>query len=163
MSTLDIAKTMKIARNHTGLSQQEVADKLVVSYQAVSNWERGINRIDSSSLGKLCNLYGLDVDAVLKVKAWHYTFLEDFERAKSDKDKMLIFEECGAPCPEFIYEYQDLIRKSNPATNDDDGLSDRERAVALAYRSASEDDRVVVDAVLRKYIDPQQSFAEKAI
>ena len=34
----------------------------------------------------------------------------------------------------------------------DDDLSSHEREIALAYRAASEDDRAVVDAALKKYI-----------
>ena len=44
-----------------------------------------------------------------------------------------------------------------------DGLSDHEREIALAYRRASEDDKAVVNAVLKKYVDPQNAIAGKAI
>jgi transcriptional regulator with XRE-family HTH domain len=48
--------------------------------------------------------------------------------------------------------------KKNPAAEDGDGLTDREHAVALAYRVASEDDRIIVDAALKKYLEPQQKY-----
>lgn len=44
------------------------------------------------------------------------------------------------------------------ATNDCDGLTEKECSVALAYRAATEDDRAVVDAVLRKYIEHKEKF-----
>jgi hypothetical protein len=44
------------------------------------------------------------------------------------------------------------------ADDGDDGLTDREHAVALAYRAASEDDRIIVDAALKKYLEPQPKY-----
>ena len=45
-----------------------------------------------------------------------------------------------------------------PFTKSYDDLSERERAVALAYRTASTDDKAVVDAVLKKYLEQQQKY-----
>ena len=53
----------------------------------------------------------------------------------------------------YIYEWDehgDQMQKA--AVPKDDGLSPHEREVALAYRAASDDDKAVVDAALKKYI-----------
>lgn len=49
--------------------------------------------------------------------------------------------------------------KKGPTVKDD-GLTEEERLLVLAYRAASEDDRAVVDAALRKY---KPSAAEKKV
>ncbi len=56
----------------------------------------------------------------------------------------------------FFADYFEI--KQNPATKDGDGLTDKENAVALAYRAASEDDKAVVDVVLKKYIEQRQKY-----
>lgn len=47
-------------------------------------------------------------------------------------------------------EYLLTGKKEKPIVKDD-GLTEEERFLVLAYRAASEDDRAVVDAALRKY------------
>ena len=47
-------------------------------------------------------------------------------------------------------EYLLTGEKKEPTVKDD-GLTEEERLLVLAYRVASEDDRAVVDAALRKY------------
>jgi len=53
---------LRKARKYT---QQKLADKLGVSHQAVSNWERGESMPDISILPKLAELLGTSVDNIL--------------------------------------------------------------------------------------------------
>ena len=53
---------LRKARKYT---QQRLADKLGVSHQAVSNWERGESMPDISILPKLAALLGTSVDNIL--------------------------------------------------------------------------------------------------
>lgn len=39
---MKIEKKLKDARMDTGLTQEEVADKIMVSRQTISNWENGL-------------------------------------------------------------------------------------------------------------------------
>ena len=39
--TLKVAKRIRDGRNRKNMTQMELADKMGVSFQAVSNWERG--------------------------------------------------------------------------------------------------------------------------
>ena len=65
MSKLEIARRMRAARRKTGLTQSQVAKMLGVSAQAISNYERGTNRIDSETLSRLCQIYGMDLEEAL--------------------------------------------------------------------------------------------------
>ena len=65
MDTKLIAIRIKNARINAGFTQKEVADRLGMTYQAISNYERGKNRIEVSILSKLCELYGVTVPEIL--------------------------------------------------------------------------------------------------
>ena len=52
---------MRDARIAAGLTQAEVAKKLNISAQAVSNFERGKNNLSPQNLDKLCDLYDIDL------------------------------------------------------------------------------------------------------
>lgn len=66
MDVEKIAEIIKKARKDAGLTQKQVADKLGITYQAISNYERGKNRIEISVLTELCSIYGLSVTKVLQ-------------------------------------------------------------------------------------------------
>lgn len=65
MGKKEIAKKIKNARIQAGLKQSDVANELGVSYQAISNYERGVNRIDSGTLFALCQLYNVPIEYIL--------------------------------------------------------------------------------------------------
>lgn len=56
---LEIAKRIKKARKDAGFTQAEVAKKIGLTPQAISNYERGINNIPASILFDLAKIYGL--------------------------------------------------------------------------------------------------------
>ena len=53
------------ARRQSGLSQQEVAEALDVSRQAVSRWETGAAAPSTENLVELARLYGATLDALV--------------------------------------------------------------------------------------------------
>jgi len=63
----DLAKRIRGQREKRGLKQQDVANALNVSPQAVSKWERGENAPDIAVLGGLAKLLGVSVDWLLGV------------------------------------------------------------------------------------------------
>ena len=48
IETKELGRYVRRARERAGLTQEQLAEKLFVSKQAVSNWERGANRIDEA-------------------------------------------------------------------------------------------------------------------
>lgn len=52
-------------RGAAGLTQMRLADKLGISYQAVSNWERGTSRPDISKLPELAEIFNVGIDEIL--------------------------------------------------------------------------------------------------
>lgn len=60
-----IARRLTARRKQAGLSQEALADKLGVSRQAVSKWERAESLPDTDNLIALAALYGLTLDELL--------------------------------------------------------------------------------------------------
>lgn len=58
---------LRIARKRQALSQKELAQKLFVSTQSISKWERGEATPDISHICNLAQLLGLSVDSLLGV------------------------------------------------------------------------------------------------
>ena len=63
--TLETANRLFELRKNHGLSQEELAEKLGVSRQAVSKWERGEASPDTDNLIALAKLYGLSLDELI--------------------------------------------------------------------------------------------------
>ena len=61
-----IGKNIRLRREACGLTQAELAEKLFVSFQAVSAWERGQSVPDLENAVRLASLFGVSVDALLK-------------------------------------------------------------------------------------------------
>ncbi len=62
---LEIASRLQKLRREKGYSQEELADKLGVSRQAVSKWERAESSPDTDNLIVLAKLYGRSLDELL--------------------------------------------------------------------------------------------------
>ena len=60
---------IKALRLERGLTQSEFAEILCISFQAVSNWERGITSPDLDNLVRIAKLFGVTVDELLRPKS----------------------------------------------------------------------------------------------
>ena len=66
---VEIAERLATRRKKAGLSQEALAEKLGVSRQAVSKWERSESSPDTDNLIALAQLYGVSLDELLYVGA----------------------------------------------------------------------------------------------
>lgn len=64
---VEIAERLAARRKEAGLSQEGLAEKLGVSRQAVSKWERSESSPDTDNLIALAKLYGVSLDDLLYV------------------------------------------------------------------------------------------------
>ena len=64
---VEIAERLAARRKQAGLSQEALAEKLGVSRQAVSKWERSESSPDTDNLIALAKLYGVSLDELLYV------------------------------------------------------------------------------------------------
>ena len=65
MSEFYIAENIKRLRTYYGYKQQEIADKLHISRQAYSNYERGIRLPDIEKVVCLARFYKIPLDCLL--------------------------------------------------------------------------------------------------
>ena len=65
---IEIADRLLQYRKARGLSQEELAEKIGVSRQAVSKWERAEASPDTDNLISLAKIYGVTLDELFKVK-----------------------------------------------------------------------------------------------
>ena len=63
---MEIANQIKRLRTESGMSQDELAEKVFVSRQTVSNWENEKTYPDLKSLLLLSEVFGTSLDALIK-------------------------------------------------------------------------------------------------
>ena len=63
---MEISERLKEIRQNTGMTQEEVAEKIMVSRVTVSHWENGKSLPDIVSLISLSDLYSISLDELLK-------------------------------------------------------------------------------------------------
>ena len=65
---IEIANRLLEYRKKSGLSQEELAEKLNISRQSVSKWERAEASPDTDNLIELAKIYGVTMDDLLNVE-----------------------------------------------------------------------------------------------
>lgn len=105
--TTMIGKKIKQARIDKNMTQMNLADAMGVSYQAVSNWERGNSMPDISKLADLCAALDITVNELLGIEAPTV--------AKAMAQEELTMEELAevAPVlpPQTVFEQMEAHRK----------------------------------------------------
>ncbi len=64
----NLGKKIADARHNSGLTQKDLADRVGVTAQAVSKWERGSSCPDISILDEIADTLGVSVSALLGVE-----------------------------------------------------------------------------------------------
>ena len=63
---MEIGNQIRKYRTNLNLSQDELADKIYVTRQTISNWENNRNYPDIRSLVLLSNVFGVSLDILVK-------------------------------------------------------------------------------------------------
>lgn len=63
---MKLATRLKQRRNNLQMTQEEVAEKIHVSRQTISNWENGRNLPDINSLVLISEIYAISLDELMK-------------------------------------------------------------------------------------------------
>ncbi len=64
-----VGRKISELRRERNMTQMELADQMGISFQAVSNWERGNSMPDISKLPELAGLFGVSIDELLGEKS----------------------------------------------------------------------------------------------
>ncbi|MCL2522665.1 MAG: helix-turn-helix transcriptional regulator [Erysipelotrichales bacterium] len=106
---IEFANRLVELRKRENLSQEELADKLSISRQAVSKWERGEASPDTDNLIALARIYQISLDELVNIKI-------NSEEAKIAEDSVVAFKPLNN---EFIAESKHP-KELDPIMNDED-------------------------------------------
>lgn len=88
--TNKVANNIKTARTKMNMTQMNLADEMGVSYQAVSNWERGNSMPDISKLPELCKILNISFEQLVGEKTAE---TETVEKLMQDENADVTLEE----------------------------------------------------------------------
>ncbi|MBR3272002.1 MAG: helix-turn-helix transcriptional regulator [Clostridia bacterium] len=95
--TMQVAKRIRNARIEKNLTQAAVADALGVSYQAVSNWERGNSMPDIAKLPELCALLGVSFESLVGGASPDAAAVQKAMEGRADHDQRGRVRRAAAP------------------------------------------------------------------
>ncbi|MBQ9781315.1 MAG: helix-turn-helix transcriptional regulator [Clostridia bacterium] len=78
ISVEKLGARIAILRKRQGMTQNQVADRLGVTPQAVSKWERGLACPDLTCLDELSDLLGTTIDGLLRGAAYNVMMVSEY-------------------------------------------------------------------------------------
>lgn len=87
---MEIGSKLKKARIDSGLTQENVAEKIQVSRQTISNWENEKSYPDIISVIKLSDIYGISLDELLKGDSNMIKHLEESTNVVNSNKRLLM-------------------------------------------------------------------------
>ena len=94
-----VGRSIAENRKKRNMTQMELADRMDVSYQAVSNWERGNSMPDIAKLPELAEIFGITVDELLGTKNTALNRAIEGELTEGIREKEVTPEELGEIAP----------------------------------------------------------------
>ena len=98
---MHIGAKIKLLRKEKRVTQEELADYLHISAQAVSKWETGASSPDIDMLPKLAIFFGTSLDHLL-----------DFDQSQADAAVTALVSECGRQCGGDPVKGEAFLRKA---------------------------------------------------
>ena len=145
-----IGQTIARLRREHNMTQMQLADEMGVSFQAVSNWERGQSMPDISKLPELAELFGTTIDALL---GRSIPVIEHAAEGKLDELPSLTVEEVAEAAPLLPPRQMDDLTDKLMAL---DNLPDMEDL--LPYLPTSK-----VDALLKQRLNADGNLSQYAV
>ena len=84
---MSFSEKLKASRSVCGLTQEDIAERLHISRQAVSKWENGINEPDIASIIQLCDILNISLDELLR---YDVQFVQKLARKERSYMKLII-------------------------------------------------------------------------
>ena len=114
--TNKVANNIKAARAKMNMTQMNLADEMGVSYQAVSNWERGNSMPDISRLQELCNILNISFEELVGEKSQQTEIVERFMK---DEETEVNLEEIVQVAPLIKPDKIEKVVKDTIDSNDE--------------------------------------------
>lgn len=97
--TTKIGKKIKEARIAQNMTQMGLADAMEVSFQAVSNWERGNSMPDISKLEQLCEILQINVEELLGMNSTTDAFHKIIKKEDAQSTETISLDDIGEVLP----------------------------------------------------------------
>lgn len=146
-----IGKNIYALRKKHGMTQEELANRLNISYQAVSKWENGGTMPDISILPSLAVVFGTSIDALLGYAAEKQASSYYEEKYRSDEYYW------GVKPSYMCYEVLKLLPPDKPLKLIDIGCGEGKDAVFFAKNGY----KVSAFDITQSGIDKSKRLAEK--
>lgn len=104
------AQRLKKAREHMGLTQQQLADRIGSTYQNLSKYERGITRPRYQTMVKIASALGTTVNAIWENEDQNDT---DEEYSKALKDTINVLQLTASSFNQAILDYANQLSFRN--------------------------------------------------
>lgn len=101
VDNVTIGKNIKKYREKLGITQNELAQKLFVSFQAISAWERGISLPDLENAAMLADILNVKLDALLRDNSKELFIAID---GGGTKTEFVLFEKSGTIIKRVVLE-----------------------------------------------------------
>lgn len=142
--TNTVAKNIKEGRISKNMTQMDLADAMGVSYQAVSNWERGNSMPDISKIPDLCKILDLNLEEMLggESKATRVA-----HRIVEDENAKVTMEELVDVVPILKPEQVDKVIDENMGSDSGEEKIDIKMLIGLAPFLSEEKLDAMVDQI----------------
>lgn len=109
---MEIGKKIKELRIQKGLTQNELAERLYVSYQAVSQWENNITTPDINTIIELANQFELSLDELFELKKYNKNNTKQVKIKDANDSDLYILLVRGNTLKEVI-DYKEYIQHND--------------------------------------------------
>lgn len=129
---MNFAEKLCVLRNQSGYSQEQLAEKMGVSRQAVSKWESGVTLPETEKIIQLSDLFDVSIDFMLRDAL--------IDRSRDNLDRV-VFKFLGS-----AQEMDDISKKLIDIMQD--GIIDDEEKIQLGSIIQTLDDLVkIIDEI----------------
>ncbi len=109
MNSTAIGKYLSELRRYYKITQEDLADRIGVTRQAVSKWETGVTIPDIEVLLKLSEIYGISINDILKADTTRIKFQKNLVFSSEEKSSKRVFVIGCGRWGTFIAWYLDKI------------------------------------------------------
>lgn len=129
---IEIANRLVNLRKNNNLSQEALAEKIGISRQAVSKWERAEASPDTDNLIMLARLYGISIDELLKTD-------DEIPMPENSLDDGIPTPESGTDSEEEASDRKENSWQANPEINQEENVGENKEANPEGRKQEPED------------------------
>lgn len=134
MNTIEIGKYIKRRRTEKNLTQKDLADKLNISFQAVSKWETGTTLPDTQLLLALSDVLVVSVDQILNAGEFRERMNKQInvEEVKNAVKSLIKIKKVLGPNNGIVSTMFNALNEGRDSLFEEDLLNEDKREIIIA-------------------------------